>query len=331
MIRSLLLVALAAAAWGQTPDPTWDSVFQRKQGWNGADGAYSVQLDGGWTGWLFSDTFVGRVAADGSRHDSKFIHNSWARIHRDRPGINLFGVKEMVSRVGSWFWVYQPVLDARQKGWLFLGEFATSPEGPEGLNFQQVGTSLCSLDWSGTEPLLGPPLKVPHFEPKPALNFGAAVLTGPDYSWIYGTRDFGDHKEVLLARVESGKLDNFGAWEFYPDWSHDLKQAKPLLPQASNELSVYWHRGEARLLTQVGSEIWLHRGKSPWEFGEPVVVARLPEVDGVFPYNAKAHPEMGWPLLITYNRNAFPPERVMEKADRYRPGCLRLEKDPWLP
>ena len=331
MIRQILLLALCGAAWGQTPDPTWDSVFQRKQGWNGADGAYSVKLDGGWTGWLFSDTFVGRVAADGSRHDSKFIHNSWARIHSTQPAINLFGVKEVAHKEGSWFWVYQPVLDAKQKGWLFLGEFATSPDGPEGLNFQQVGTSLCSLDWTGTEPRLGTPLQVPHFEAKPALNFGAAVLTGSDYSWIYGTRDFGDHKEVLLARVAAGKLDDFKAWEFYPDWSHDLKQAKPLLPQASNELSVYWHQGEVRLLTQVGLEVRLYRGQSPSEFGEPVVVARLPETDGVFPYNAKAHPEMGWPLLITYNRNAFPPERVMEKADRYRPGCLRLEKDPWLP
>lgn len=328
----LLLTGLALAEPLARPWPYWDKVFQRNNGWNGADGAYSVGLDGGWTGWLFSDTFVGKVAADGSRHTSRFLHNSWARIHGSRPSIQFFGAQEVApGDSGNWFWVYQPVLDSGQQGWLFLGEFATSPEGPEGLNFQQVGTWLAPLDWRGNAPKLGKKLQVPYFESKPALNFGAAVLADPDYFWVYGTRDFGDHKEVVLARVPGGELDHFESWEFWPKWDHDLNSARPLLREASNELTVFRHGSEVRLLTQVGSEVRLYRGKTPDHFEESVVIAQLPEEDGVSTYNAKAHPELGWPLLITYNRNAFPPERVMQKADRYRPRCLSLARDPWLP
>ncbi|MBN9414415.1 hypothetical protein ABS71_08725 [bacterium SCN 62-11] len=335
MKRLLLGLLLSTGLWAQPlaqPDRAWDRVFQRLRGWNGADGAYSVGLRGGWTGWLFSDTFVGKIAADGSRHSSHFLHNSWARIHGSRPSVNFFSSQELAHSDGAnWFWVYQPVLDSGQQGWLFLGEFATTPDGPEGLNFQQVGTWLAPLDWSGNAPKLGKKLRVPHFEAKPALNFGAAVLADPDFFYVYGTRDFGDHKEVMLARVPGGELDNFSAWQFWPGWGRSLATARPILTEASNELSVFRHRNEVRLLTQVGSEVRLYRGKTPDKFSEFAVVARLPEEDGVSTYNAKAHPELGWPLLITYNRNAFPPERVMEKADRYRPRCLTLAKDPWLP
>ncbi|MBS2038015.1 DUF5005 domain-containing protein [bacterium] len=325
----LLLCGLVSA---QTrPDPEWDAVFQRNRGWNGADGAYSVLLNGGWTGWLFSDTFVGPVDPDGSRKDNAFIHNSWARIESLRPTVNLFSNREVYSNPTSpnAYWVYQPVLDSGQKGWIFFGEFSFSKEGPEGLNFKQVGNWLAPLDWSGTAPKVGKPLAIPHFQAQPALNFGAAVLEEADYFWVYGTRDYGDHKELLLARVPGGQLDDFASWEFWPHWSHDVNSAQPLLKQVSNELSVFRVDKEFRLLTQVGTEVRYYRGLNPDRFEDFKVIAQLEEEDGVMTYNAKAHPELGWPLLITYNRNAFPPQLVLDKADRYRPRCLRLDKDPW--
>ena len=94
----LLFLLLCRLAGAQTrPDPEWDAVFQRNHGWNGADGAYSVLLRGGWTGWVFSDTFVGKVEADGSRRNNAFLHNSWARIESLRPSVNLFSNRELFS------------------------------------------------------------------------------------------------------------------------------------------------------------------------------------------------------------------------------------------
>ena len=335
LLASLLWVQAAAAPtqdWKVTPDPSWDACFQRTQGWNGADGAYSVGLAGGWTGWLFSDTMVGTVNPDGSRSpDNRFLHNSWARIEGQRPANSVFSSDELIGADSNWYWVYQPVLEKDHRGYLFLGEF-TIGEGPEGLNFRQVGTCLAQLDWRGDAPIVSGLLPVPYFREQPAVNFGAAVIHDDQWIYVYGTRDFTTRKEVLLARVPQGHVDQFERWQFWPDWSDSLDDAKPLLKEASNEFSVFWKDSEVRLLTQVGNEVRLYRSSSPSEpFSESVVLQKLPQEDSVMTYNAKAHPEMGWPLLITYNRNALPPELIMKKADRYRPRCLRLSHDPWLP
>lgn len=335
----LLLVSLlyqplpAQQAWTVTADEQWNACFRREHGWNGADGAYSVGLEGGWTGWVFSDTFVGPVQKDGSRAGNRFLHNSWARIHGKRPLVAEFGIRELAHSEGNtWFWVYQPFLNRERQGYLFLGEFATSPNGPEGLNFRQVGTRLARLDWSGWAPKLTSLTSVPHFRADPPVNFGAAVLSDNFWTYLYGTRDFGARKEVLLARAPIGRLEQFDSWQFWPQWGSRVEEAQPLLKEASNELSVFYHKQEVRLLTQVGDEIRLYRAASPQgPVQESVVLCKLPREDFVWPYNAKAHPELGWPLLITYNRNALPPELVLRQADRYRPRCLRLSQDPWLP
>lgn len=341
----LLLWVLLGHAWGDDPkwkvtsDPTWDACFQRSFGWNGADGAYSIDLGGGWSGWLFSDTFVGRVEEDGSRPaDSLFLHNTWARIHRNRPSLAIFSSRPLVhGPEKNWFWVYQPWLNAQRQGYLFLGEFSTTPDGPEGLNFAQVGTSLVPLDWTRLQPRLGQPVAVPHYRGQPApLNWGATLLEHGDWLYIYATRDFGTRKEVLVARSPARRPDDFGNWQFFDgqDWTSDVDLARPILGEASNEFSVYARGKEFRLLTQVGDEIRLYRGQRPeGPYLESVVLYKIGDTStpGVLTYNAKAHPYTGDPMLITYNRNAFPPELVMKTADFYRPRCLRLHGDPWLP
>lgn len=329
----LALPANAEPAWKVTPDPRWDRVFQRNHGWNGADGAFSVALPDGWSGWLFSDTLVGPVLSDGSRQsDNLFLHNSWARIKGKEPENCHFSVEEFATAPSpNWFWIGHPQLDSNARGHVFLLEIS-SAEGPEGWNFQQVGTWLARLDWSGFQPRLGDLIPLRHFRPNPPLYFGAAMLEDRDWTYIYGTRDYHKHKEVVLARVPRGRLENQDEWEFWPDWSPDPERSGAFLPDGSNEFSAYWHRGEARLLIQVNDQILLYRLQRPDQVvGSPVVLARVPGQDSVWTYNAKAHPELGWPLLITYNRNAFPPDLVMKKADRYRPRCLRLNQDPWLP
>src|SRR4051794_25869998 len=46
-------------------------------GWTGGDNTASVALPDGRVGWLFSDTYLGHVAADHTRpRDSPFVHNT---------------------------------------------------------------------------------------------------------------------------------------------------------------------------------------------------------------------------------------------------------------
>ena len=54
------------------PAPELDALFQRADGWIGADGAYSVALSPQRTLWLFSDTWVGKVR-DGRRTDATIV------------------------------------------------------------------------------------------------------------------------------------------------------------------------------------------------------------------------------------------------------------------
>jgi hypothetical protein len=51
------------------PAPDLDALFDRADGWIGADGVYSVVLSPKRTLWLFSDTWVGKIR-DGRRTDA---------------------------------------------------------------------------------------------------------------------------------------------------------------------------------------------------------------------------------------------------------------------
>src|SRR5262249_46344680 len=59
------------------PDDEMNALFQRREGWIGADGNYSVQLGQGRTLWLFSDTWVGKIES-GKRVDAAIVNNSAA-------------------------------------------------------------------------------------------------------------------------------------------------------------------------------------------------------------------------------------------------------------
>jgi hypothetical protein len=342
----LSLLATVSLAWGQEwsvkPDATWDRVFRRSQGWIGADGAYSVPLRGPWSGWLFSDTFVGSVARDGSIVPSfAFLHNSWARLSNLQPGMQLFSTRPLVHGASAkrWYWVYQPVLEpSTQEGWLFLGEFGSTEEGPEGLNFAQTGSAMASLDWRGEQPVLGKPRKVPFFRTQPApTHFGAAAIADDKWLYIYGTRDYQVRKELVLARAPRVNPAEFFRWEFWSaiGWNSRSEAVQPLVDETSNELSVYRRGAEYRLLHQVGTEIRLHRSQAPeGPWSAPVVVFRTEVEPPGTSYNAKAHPHIvdrQGGMLITYNTNAFPPDEVLKRADRYRPRCVRLYGDPWGP
>lgn len=343
-LLSVLLTAPVCLAqeWSVKEDPAWDRVFRRTQGWTGADGAYSVPLRGPWSGWLFSDTFVGLVARNGSLSPGfQFLHNSWARLSNVQPGVQLFSTRQLVHPVAKsqWYWVYQPVLNpATQQGWMFLGEFGATKDGPEGLNFAQTGSAMVSLDWRGEQPVIGKLRKVPFFRTQPApTHFGAAAVSDDTWLYIYGTRDFGVRKELVLARAPRATPEEFFRWEFWSSigWNSRSEAVLPLLSETSNELSVYRRGGEYRLLHQVGNDVRLHRSEAPeGPWSDPVVVYRIQTEAPGTAYNAKAHPHIvdrRGGMLITYNTNAFPPEKVLEKADRYRPRCVRLYGDPWGP
>jgi hypothetical protein len=83
--RSWVIVCVALISpglWAQPPVvksaasvPDLDSLFERADGWIGADGEHSVTLSPKKALWLFSDTWVGKVR-DGRRTNATIVNNT---------------------------------------------------------------------------------------------------------------------------------------------------------------------------------------------------------------------------------------------------------------
>ena len=65
-------IKLSASSW-----PEADALFRKDPRWLGGDGAFSVDLGGERTLWLFGDSFVATSAAN-ERAESKMVRNSIA-------------------------------------------------------------------------------------------------------------------------------------------------------------------------------------------------------------------------------------------------------------
>src|SRR5438105_2646259 len=75
MLVPLFLGAGPPVVKSAVPAREIDALFDRVDGWIGADGAYSVTLSASRTLWLFSDTWVGKIR-DGRRTDATIVNNT---------------------------------------------------------------------------------------------------------------------------------------------------------------------------------------------------------------------------------------------------------------
>jgi hypothetical protein len=63
-----------------TPDAEWNAVFDRTDGWTGADCAGSVDLGDGRTLWMFGDTWIGNIR-NGKRQPGATMVNNSIAVH----------------------------------------------------------------------------------------------------------------------------------------------------------------------------------------------------------------------------------------------------------
>jgi hypothetical protein len=141
-------------------DDTMNALFQQRDGWIGADGAYSVALSAERTLWLFGDTWVGRIR-DGRRVDSVMVNNSVAI--QDGKGndarVKFFVRRDATSKPTAliapadgrgWFWPQAGILIGGRLH-LFLAQIEKS--GGNGVfSFRQIGQSLGIVDNPAEEP-----------------------------------------------------------------------------------------------------------------------------------------------------------------------------------
>lgn len=257
------------------PAPEWTALFDRTSGWTGADGIFSVPLDGvdapgtaGETLFLFSDTVIGEVNTDGSRAaGAHIVNNTVARLHGAAPDsdrIDFFWRTEgdeptaMIvpdtpeAESDAWYWNQDGVVIGGTLHSLFL---RLGPAGG-GFPFEVVGVNLVSFPvadlLNGGLPVNVEQRDTPLFRPdqpdRGNIQFGAGLMLNtaaagaprPDgFLYVYGVQNESP-KKLLVARVPPKDIADFGAWRFWDgaEWNPNLDAATPVTDRISNELSV---------------------------------------------------------------------------------------------
>jgi hypothetical protein len=335
------------------PAPDLDALFERTDGWIGADGAYSVALSSKRAVWLFSDTWVGKVR-DGRRTDATIVNNTiGVQEGSDRrltytiaKGADGKPAALIVPADGrGWFWLQAGTAD-RDRLSLFLNQVEKTDDKSV-FGFRSVGL------WLGTVANADQPpeswrvvqVKMPNavFAKDRTLVWGAAVLRVGDDLFVYGIderRGKGPlDRQMVVARVPAASVGTFADWRYFRDgaWGEDFQNASRLAGDFATEysvtpfgkryLAVYTERGlSPRIVGRTADHPW-----GPWS--APFLLYECPEMrrdKQVFCYAAKAHPALstGRDLVVSYVVNSFDFWQVAREAKLYCPRFVRVTFAP---
>jgi hypothetical protein len=342
-----------AADWRAENLPDYDQLFQRTNGWIGADGDFTVALTNGLTLWLFSDTFIGEVR-NGRRTNATMIHNSAAWQHGADPAtarVDFFYKQTADGKPAplispadgrGYFWLFDGVMTDR-KLFLFLTQIESTGDGGA-FGFRQIGRWLGEV----TNPFAPPTqwrvtqTKIPfaQFGTKIDYAFGSATLMTNGFVYIFGTRDpHGGDKQMILARAPEKELGHFSAWQFRSrsGWSTNIADMADLCGGMASEYSVSWLPALRRyvlICTKNGlsEKIMLSTAPEPWgPWSAATMVYRSPEMKWdkqIFCYAAKAHPMLTAnpdELIVTYAANSLEFSQLMDNARLYWPRFVRVK------
>lgn len=230
-----------------------------------------------------------------------------------------------------------------------------NPDGPEGFEFEVHGVTSVSapigengLDLK-SQTQLDTPLyyeadngKITYFGAGFMPHTDESGVENPDgYIYIYGLQKW-EITKLVVARVQPEDFTNYSNWEFWDgsSWTSDRKKAAPISDEVSSELSVsYMSEGFLAgkyvvvcQLTTKGNEISVYVGDSPvGPFLEPTKLYYTAEPEagnGIYAYNAKAHPHLSKPgeLLTSYNVNTTIWQMHDKDGSIYRPRFITIKQ-----
>jgi hypothetical protein len=352
IVLALVGSGARAADWNARSIREYDRLFQRTNGWTGADGDFAVTLTNGLTLWLFSDTFVSDVH-DHRRANAVMINNSAAWQHGTDPAsahLEFFYATSADGKPRSlitpadgkgWFWLFDGAMN-HGKLFLFLVQIERIDEKSV-FGFRQIGLWLGEV----SNPLAPPTQwhieqkKIPfaQFTKGERRSYGSAMLRADGFIYIFGTRErLGRAKTMIVARIPAESLGDFTAWEFRTQdgWTTNAAQAADLCNGVASEYSVSWLPA-LRQFVLIYSEnglspnIMARTARHPWgPWSEPATIYRCPEAawdTKIFCYAAKAHPTLTSApdeLIITYAANSFEFSQVINDTRLYWPRFVRL-------
>lgn len=363
----LLLLAAASQQVVATEAPDWDALFDRDAGWTGADGIYSIPLNSNdqqgsaaltKTLFVFSDTFIGDVDAQGRRLPGTTIVNNTLGLLQestlpDPANMDFYWGSDKGAPAAA----FVPTTPSALPGefyWMKDGIAIGDQVHLFGARFESIvarkGVAMITLDTTSPNPIASATqVEVPLFAPETLdhdeITFGGGFLDNsveagapfPDgYVYCYGVEELRSTKKAVVARVPRTQFTDFTAWTFWDGatWSTDIHDSEPIAGRVSTEMSVTpLPTGKflmVFMLDTLGGKVAYRIGDSPegpWgPFEEVYTVPIPPGLPDVYSYHAKAHPGLSAPgeLLVSYNVNTLDFLQHFDIADIYRPRFIRL-------
>ncbi len=311
---------------------------------------------------LFSDTYIGEVENGKPKPGNKMVNNTSAILqgntaHPDsieffyKKGKNgepqTFFVPKLTGNKKQHFWLGDGFVNQERDNTFYLFAYHIEITGENVFDFIEPNVSLIAMPKGSRPPFeqqrqITTPLhiKVPGVGEG---NFGAGILVNTKWAgasnpdgYVYTYACVGQDKNLLAARVKPKDFEDFSKWKYWngKTWVADNQQLAPITNAVSNELSVTpLPDGRYLLVFQVmglSDKVGIRIGESPvGPFGEIQEIWQTPEADqGLFCYNAKAHPNLSKPgeLLISYNTITLDFWNDIQKdAHIYRPRFIRLK------
>ena len=299
--------------------------------WSGGDGTASVPLSDGRVAWLFSDTYIGTVNADGSRPaNTPLINNSIVVQTGEGLQDTVFGgtaanpVAVMPQTAdGKFFWVGDG-LSAGGKLRVFYSRYGRSGQGA--LDVKLEGTSVATFDQTGfvRESVVELPVG-------DKIAWGVEVVEDGPVTYVYGS-EYVDETGLRFAHLARTNADLSAPLEYWNGsaWVSDEASSARILSGVGTTFGVQRADSGWVLVTQQGNGIFhpdmvAYSAPSPTgPFADPVVLYQAPEgADGTgkIVYDAHVHPQSaaGGKLLWSYNVNSLDGGANTADAHIYRP------------
>ncbi|KAA3438781.1 DUF4185 domain-containing protein [Rufibacter hautae] len=356
--------------------PEWTALFKRNSGWFGADGIFAIPKNGvdsagagrnTETMLLFSDTMIGDIKDGKLSPGYKMINNSVAIIKGNKPApenITFYWDKDEAgkhranfipqtpaAKPGEYYWLGDGFVNTAKNNDTYIFGYRVRDTGAQVFGFQEVGNALIVIPAGSKPPFknqrqLDTPFFLPGSAPDDYGSLGGAIFVNtkeagapqPDgYVYVYGVR--GKAKNVIVARVLPGEIEDFSKWRYWDGttWNPDLAKLANITDRASNELSVTpLPDGRYAMVFQtdgIGNNVGLRLSLKPqgpfgpiikiWDCSEDIKMDK-----DFIVYNAKVHSNLSEPgeMLISYNVNSFDFFKdILVHPNLYRPRFIKVK------
>lgn len=329
--------------------------FPFRDGWWGADAAYSVPLPDGRDVWIFGDTLYGekRVVED---NQPRMVRNSIgiSRCNQDEWHLD-YVIRQSAGgpadffqsqRKGTWYWALDGFVHGNDLWVTLLCMRNARMKRRDGFDFETCGADLAKVSDLGVDPQKW---KVAYFplvkDGVRAYPSASAVVDG-GYVYLFALYEKGT-RPLLVTRIALTRLDaparNLQYLSKAGTWKPGLTpgDAMPVMKSGSSELSLRYHPDLKQWLAvmrspEISSDAILMRRASdmtgPW--GEEKAIYQIPEMQkgsvgydkNVICYAAKEHPEFeqAGSLLITYVCNTTKVSDLVTHLNIYVPKVVQL-------